>query len=301
LEDHPSEPSQAMAPMFWAGAVTPDYFNTLGISTIEGRAFTDADGENAEHVVMVSATTAREFWPGKNPIGKHLRALWEQQWRTVIGVVADVRQFDLSNRTPAWIRGVVYMPYPQSVAWNHQIPLEMALIVRTSENPGKVSAEIRQLVAQVNPDLPVGDVRQLESIVLNSTSDSRSLVWLFAGFAGCALLLAAIGVYGLVSYATAQRTSELGLRLALGATKASLVGLVIRHTLTLVACGLGLGIAASFALTKALSSFLYGVAPTDPITLFGACVILMAVGVLAGYLPARKAANVDPLKALAAD
>ena len=193
------------------------------------------------------------------------------------------------------------MPYPQSVAWNHQMPLEMALIVRTSENPGKVTAEIRQLVAQVNPNLPVGDVRQLESIVLNSTSDSRSLVWLFAGFAGCALLLAAIGVYGLVSYATAQRTSELGLRIALGATKANLFGLVIQHSLTLVACGLGLGIAASFALTKALSSFLYGVAPTDPITLFGACVILMAVGVLAGYLPARKAANVDPLKALAAD
>jgi putative ABC transport system permease protein len=287
--------------MFWAGAVTPDYFKTMGIATLSGRPFTDADTENSEQVVIVSAATAEKYWPGQDPIGRHLKAVWDKQWRVVVGVVADVRQFDLSNKTPDWISGMVYMPYPQAVGFERKFPLYMDLIVRTPGNAVVVSEQIRQLVAGVNPDVPVSDVQQLQAVVFASTSQSRSLVWLFLGFAGSALLLAAIGVYGLVSYSTSQRTSELGLRLALGATKANLFSLVIRQSLTLVATGLVMGIVSSLVLTRALSGFLYGVAPTDLATLLGSCAILMAVGVLAGYVPARKAANLDPLRALAVE
>jgi ABC-type antimicrobial peptide transport system permease subunit len=173
--------------------------------------------------------------------------------------------------------------------------------MRTSADPSRVAGDIRRVVANMNPNLPVSDVRTMGTVVSASTLPSRSMMWLFASFAGCALILAAIGTYGLVSYTTAQRMYELGLRVALGASKASLFGLVLKQSLRLVLAGLALGIVAALGLTRMLSSFLYGVTAKDPLTFLAVCGLLVAVAILAGYLPARRAASADPLLTLSGE
>ena len=298
LEGHPFTPGSGLIPLFWAGAVTPGYFHSLRIPLIAGRFFTEADGEQSSPVVLVSAASAAKFWPGEDPIGKHIRVVWEQQWRTVVGVAGDVRQYDLAGTTPNYINGALYMPYPQSVGLDRRLPTAMTLILRSEGNPQQVGAELRRLVASVNPDVPVGEVKALDSAVEASTSSSRSLMWLFISFGGCALLLAAIGAYGVVSYSAAQRSYEMGVRLALGATRRSIFGLVLGQSLRLVLTGLALGLMTSLALTRLMTSFLYGVTATDPLTFFLVSILLVVVALVAGYLPARRAAKVDPMVAL---
>ena len=297
LEGHPFTPGQP-ATLFWSGAVTPDYFKILHIPLLAGRLLTEADGEKSSEVVMVSAATAGDYWPGENAVGKRIRIVWEQRWRTVVGVVGNVRQYDLAGKSPEFIKGAFYMPYPQSVALDRQLPTAMTLILRTAANAPHVAGELRQLVASVNPDLPVSEVRPLETIVADSASPSRSLMWLFVSFGGAALLLAAIGVYGVVSYSTAQRTYEMGVRMAFGAQRSRIFGLVLGQSLKLVLSGLTLGILVSLALTQLISGFLYGVTGNDPLTFLFVGILLTVVALLAGYLPARRAATVDPLVAL---
>ena len=190
------------------------------------------------------------------------------------------------------------MPYPQSVGLDRRLPTAMTLILRSEGNPQQVGAELRRLVASVNPDVPVGEVKALDSAVEASTSSSRSLMWLFISFGGCALLLAAIGAYGVVSYSAAQRSYEMGVRLALGATRRSIFGLVLGQSLRLVLTGLALGLMTSLALTRLMTSFLYGVKATDPLTFVLVSILLVVVALVAGYLPARRAAKVDPMVAL---
>jgi putative ABC transport system permease protein len=298
VEGHPLRPAENLAPMLWAGAITPEYFRIMRIPLLTGRAFTDADGEKSAQVVVVSAATARHFWPGEDPIGKHIRVVWDQQWRSVVGVVGDVRQFDLANNSPGGISGAFYMPYPQAVGLNRQLPVAMNLLVGTAAEPFAITDEVRRLVTDLNPNVPVSDVRTMEAIVTGSTSQPRSMMWLFVSFAGTALILAAIGTYGVVSYSTAQRTFEMGLRVALGATKSNVFGLVLGQSLRLVLIGLGLGVVAALALTRMLSSFLYGVTATDPNTYLAVGILLVAIALLAGYVPARRAASVDPVTAL---
>lgn len=298
LEGHRLTPEQKLAPMFWAGAVTPDYFQVLRIPLLFGRLFTEADGEKSAEVVLVSAATAKQYWPGENAVGKRIRIVWEQRWRTVVGVVGDVRQYDLAGKSPEWIRGAFYMPYPQSVGLDRQLPTAMTLILRTATNAPPVAGDLRRLVASVNPDLPVSEVGTLDAVVAASTSPSRSLMWLFVSFGGAALLLAAIGAYGVVSYSTTQRIYEMGVRIALGATPSRIFGLVLGQSLRLVLTGLALGVVASLALTRLMTGFLYGVTATDPLTFLAVGLLLLAVALLAGYFPARRAARVDPMVAL---
>jgi putative ABC transport system permease protein len=255
----------------------------------------------APGVVLVSASTARRYWPDENPIGKHIKTVWEQQWRTVVGVVADVRQYDLANNTPAWIKGTIYMPYPQAVDLTEEIPATMNLLFRAAADAGRAAPEVRQLVASVNPNVPVGEVRTMEAVVAGSTLQSRSIMWLFVAFAGSALILAAIGVYGVVSFSAAQRTYEIGVRVALGATRSSVFGMVLGQGLRLVLTGLVAGVGASLLLTRMLTTLLYGVAATDPVTFLAVSVLLIATAALAGYLPARRASRIDPLTALRVD
>jgi len=298
LEGHRLTPGQSIAPMLWAGAVTPGYFNLLRVPLLSGRLLTEADGEKAAEVVLVSAATAGQYWPGEDPVGKRMRIVWEQRWRTVVGVVGDVRQFDLTGKSPEWIRGAFYMPYPQSVGLDRRLPTAMTLILRTAANAPQVAGELRGLVAGVNPDLPVSEVRTLEAAVTASASPSRSLMWLFICFGGAALLLATIGVYGVVSYSVSQRTYEMGVRIAFGATPRRIFGLVLGQSFRLVLTGLTLGVVASLALTRMMTGFLYGVTATDPLTFLVVGFLLLAVALLAGYIPARRAATVDPLVAL---
>lgn len=298
LEGHPVIASETLAPLLWAGAVTSEYFDVLGIPLLQGKPFSAADGDQSAAVVLVSASTAARFWPGENPVGKHLRLIWEQKWRTVIGVVGDVRQYDLSDKTPAAVSGAFYMPYAQSVGLKRELPATMSLLLRSSAAPAQIAAELRPLIESVNPNIPVSEIRSLEGIVAASTLPSRSMMWLFIGFGGAALLLAAIGIYGTLSYTMAQRRYEMGLRMALGATRGSILRLVVGQSLRLIVVGLALGIPASLALTRLMSNFLYGVSATDPSIFLAVCALLIAVGIVAGYLPARRAAAVDPMVAL---
>jgi predicted permease len=301
LEGHPLATTNPVAPLVWAGAVTPSYFRVMRTPLLRGRSFEEADAERAARVVLVSAATARRYWPGDDPIGKRIRVVWEEEWRTVVGVVGDVRQYALSGRAPAEITGAMYMPYPQAVALNRQIPVAMSLLVRTSGDPSRVAAGIREMVASVNPDVPVSEVQTMESVVASSVSEPRSMMWLFASFAACALLLAAIGTYGVVSYTTAQRTYEIGVRVAVGATRGDIFGLVIGQSLRLVLAGLAAGALAALLLGRALSSFLYGVSATDPVTFAAVGGLLVLTALVAGYVPGRRAANTDPVRALRVD
>ena len=301
VEGQQRNAAETIAPTPWAGAITPDYFRIMKIPLVAGRAFSEADGMQAPGVVLVSASTARRFWPNENPIGKHIKTVWEQQWRTVVGVVADVRQYDLANHVPDWIKGTVYMPYPQAVDLTLEFPATMNLLFRTSADAGRVAEEVRQLVAGVNPNVPVGEVRSMETVVSTSTSQPRSIMWLFVALAGSALILAAIGVYGVVSFSAAQRTYEIGVRVALGATQSSVFGMVLGQGLRLVLTGLAAGVAVSMLLTKMMTSLLYGVDATDPFTFLAVSVLLIATAAVAGYLLARRASRIDPLTVLRVD
>ena len=298
VEGHPVKAGEGLAPLLWAGAVTPDYFHLMGISLLTGRDFTGLDGENSAAVIIVTAATARRFWRGENPVGRHLRMVWDKDWRTVVGVVPDVRQFNLADKPLDWIQGGIYMPYPQSVDSNHMLPTAMYLIARTSAEAGHFGRDIRELVSSVNPNVPVGEVRTLEGIVSNSASQPRSMMWLFVCFGSVALLLAAIGTYGVVSYSTSQRTFEIGMRMALGASRGSVFRLVLGQSVKLVLTGLAVGVPAALALTRLLGTFLYGVTPTDPLTFLAVGSLLVAIAALAGYVPARGASKVDPMSAL---
>jgi predicted permease len=299
LEGHPRNPLLNASALFGAFAVMPGYFRTMQIPLVEGRRFTNTDNEEkSTPVIIVSAATARRYWPGENPIGKHIRIVWETGWRTVVGVVGDVRQYNMAGSTPNYLTGTFYMPYAQSTNSQQELPVSMSLIARVRAGSPQISGSIRDLVRELNPNVPVSAVRTMESVVTESTRQSRSMAWFFACFAAVALLLAAVGAYGVISFSVARRTSEIGVRLALGATPFSVFGLILRQTLQLILAGLAAGIAASLLLLRALGSFLYGISFFDPATYFAVCFILVVAGLIAGFMPARRAAAVDPVVAL---
>ncbi len=271
----------------------------MHVPLLAGRTLGESDGENSELVVVVSAATAKRYWPGQDPIGKHLRPAWgNQPWRTVVGVVGDVRLYRVAAELPDWIGGVVYMPYPQAVGIDRKLPSGMTLVVRTSRDPHYVAGEIRRVVEELNPDLPVGEVQTMERVVASSKTQERSMMWLFLSFAGSAVLLAAIGTYGVVSFSTSQRMYEMGVRVALGASRGDLFGLVLKLSLRLVLIGLGIGVVLAFAATRTLASFLYGVSTRDPLIFLAVTLLLIGVAIVAGFVPARRAAHVDPMTAL---
>jgi predicted permease len=298
LEGHPFVPGQSSATLLWAGSVSPDYFRILRIPLLAGRLFAESDGPKSAPVLVLSADTASRFWPGEDAIGKHARIVWEREPRTVVGIVGNVRQFTLAGETPSYLSGSLYMPYAQSVGLDRQLPAAMTLIVSTAGPATEIAAGIRGLVISASSNVTVSAVTTLEEQVAASTASSRSLVWLFVGFGAAALMLATIGAYGVVSYSAAQRTYEMGVRLALGATPHRIFGLVIGQSLRLVLSGLVLGSAASLALAQVMSGFLYGVTATDPLTFLAVALLLIATAVLAGYFPARRASRVDPMMAL---
>jgi putative ABC transport system permease protein len=304
VEGHPKS-ADFPAPMFWAGAVSSGYLRMLHIPLLSGREFTEADGEKSAAVVLISAATAKRFWPGENPIGKHIKSADEDQWRTVVGVVGDVRQFRLSQALPSWVAGAMYMPYAQAVRDDGKIPAAMTMLVRASNmytgSGDRLAATLRQLAMDQEPNAPVGQVQPLEQVVSASIADFRSTIRVFISFAAAAILLAAIGIYGLVSYWVTQRTYEIGLRVAIGATRPRIVSMILAQGLRVALYGIGAGLLAALAMTRFLASLLYGVAATDPLTFLAVAVLVLGVAVAATAFPAWRASRIDPVQSLSVE
>ncbi|MBV9301736.1 MAG: ABC transporter permease [Acidobacteriaceae bacterium] len=297
IEGHPKS-ADYPSPMLWFGAVTPDYLRIMHIPLLAGREFTSADGPNSAGVVLISASTAKHFWPGENPIGKHLKLAGAKLWRTVIGVVGDVDHNSLTNPLPSWIQGAVYMPYGQSACEDGQIPAAMTLLVRPNLDNAWLRTEIRQIAEDQAPNVPVGRVRPLQDIVSASIADFRSTMRVFITFAGAALLLAAIGIYGLLSYWVTQRTYEIGLRIAIGATRRQIVALILHQGMRITMYGVGIGLFGALILTRFLRSLLYGVGATDVNTYAEVAALILGVALAAAAVPAWRAARIDPAKSL---
>ena len=252
-------------------------------------------------VALITDSTARKFWPGEDPIGKHVKAAWEtdKEWRRVVGVVADVREDSLARTLPAWIKGAIYEPYSvHAVLINRRPATEMSIVVRGTNDAGSFANALREVALELNPEIPITEVQTLRAVVDQSVSPSRSIMLLFAIFAGLAIVLGAIGVYGVISYSVAQRTAEIGVRMAMGARRGDIQSLILGHGARIALLGVGLGVLGAFLVTRLMTSLLYGVAATDRMTFASVAVLLSVVAVAAAYFPARRAMKLDPLVAL---
>jgi putative ABC transport system permease protein len=283
--------SVGQAPMINHAVVTPNYFRTMGIPLLEGRDFTDADHDQATRVTIVDARLARQYWPGESPLGKRIRfgpPESNEPWHTIVGVAGTVRHARLDREG----RQTVYVPYLQ-------IPISgMAVAIRTSADPGSLANAVRGQVLALDKDQPIANVLTMNEIVSRSIWEQRFYAMLFGIFAAVALILAAVGIYGVMSYAITQRTREIGIRMALGAGQLNVLKLTLKQGMTLALTGVVFGLGAAFALTRLMSGLLFGVSATDLATFASIAGLLIGVTLLACYIPARRATKVDPLVAL---
>ncbi|MDQ6911996.1 MAG: ABC transporter permease [Verrucomicrobiota bacterium] len=271
--------------------ITGDYFRALEIQLLTGRVFDAPDNENAPKVAIVNESLAkRVFGSSAGAIGKRL-AVWrdEKFLREIVGVVADTKSTALDVESGAQI----YVPHAQDAQWNF-----MALVIRTAAEPSSLAAAVRREVQAIDRDQPVYDVRTMDDVVINSLGVRRVSMLLFTVFAGIALLLAAVGIYGVMAYSVTQRTQEIGIRMALGAQKSDVLRLMVRQGMTLTLVGVIAGLAGAFALTRVIANLLFGVGASDPVTFLGLSLLLITVAFIACYLPARRAAKLDPVIAL---
>jgi putative ABC transport system permease protein len=288
IEGRTAPPSGDIAPDYLV--VTADYFQTLGVPLLAGRTFTDRDDANALPVAIVSEATARHFWPGQDVIGKHFRGACgdDKTWCQVVGVVGDIKQHHLEQASKL----AVYVPFLQD-PWAF-----FALVVRTKLEPASAASAVEGAIHSVDADEPVYNVRSMRDVEAASLSPQRLQIALIGLFAALALILACMGIYGVMAYSVAQRTSEIGVRMALGAQTGNVLGLVLGEGLRLALLGAAIGLAGSFFAARLLSGMLFGVTPSDPFTFASVAVVLVAVAMVACYVPARRATRVDPLVAL---
>jgi len=275
-------------PESFVRVVTDGYFESVGVHLKAGREFTEGDRASSEPVVIVNETLARTLWPGQPALGQFMT---QDGGRRVVGVVADVRHEALEAAGGS----EMYLPMRQTLDYP-----AINLVVRTALPPDRLASAVRAALRSIDPSMPVGEFKTLQDLVDKAASPRRFLVWLLAGFAGFALLLASLGIYAVISYSVNQRVQEIGIRMALGASAGDLQSGILLHTLGLAAVGLALGMAASRVLTSALGSMLFGITPGDPATFIGIGALLIVVAALAGYFPARRASRIDPMVALRA-
>ncbi len=296
----PPDPNRGAA-ADWQVA-SPAYFQALGIPLVRGRFFADGDREGAPGVALVNEAMARLYWPGADPVGRRLRLRSgsDSVWRTVVGVVGDVRHRGLTEAS----RPEMYFPQAQAfvTAPDGEVRIRsMALVLRVKGDPARLAAPVRQALAELDPGVAGSDLRTLDEVVTRSIAAPRFTTTLLALFAGLALLLAAVGIYGVILVAVVQRAPELGIRVALGARAADVLRLVLGEGMRPVAAGLAAGVVAALALSRLLRGLLYAVPPTDLLTYLGVTTLLALVALLACWLPARRAARTDPMTALRAE
>lgn len=274
------------------GFVSPDYFATLAIPIRDGRVFDDHDSLESEKVIVVNRSLADQIWPGVSPVGKRVTfgvpVNAESEWMRVVGVVADVRHGELNDQPGLQ----AYLPLLQSPS------TEAALVVRTAGSPGAMTSAVAAAVREVDPALPVANPKTLDQLLADSVAAPRANAVLLALLAGLALVLAAFGVYGVLSYSVAQRTREIGLRMALGAAAGDVLRQLLREGLSTVLAGIATGLVGAFFLARTLRSLLYGVTESDPVTFIGVPLVLLVVAMLATWIPARRATRVEPVVAL---
>jgi len=278
--------------------VSPRYFETMGIRLVRGRVFTDQDRRGGQAVAIIDENLAREYWPNQDALGQRLRNGNNAPWKTIVGIVRPVRHSQVVGEEASREgvegsgKGVYYFPLYQENS-----PATF-LIARTSGDPAALAGAIRLAVHDVDPGQPVSDLKTMDERIAMSMGPRRSAVTLLSVFAAMALTLAAVGLFGLIRYNVTQRTQEIGVRMALGASRSEVLRMVLGESLRLALLGVAGGLVAAFALTRVLSSLLYGVSPTDPLTFAGMALVLISVALLASSIPAQRATRVDPLVAL---
>lgn len=295
VEGQPS-PSDMKLPFALFRVVSPDYFRAMGIPLRRGRFFDTRDSIDSQPAVLINRRFAEQYWPGEDAIGKRVKVGPVDSpnvWLTVVGVVGDVRQTGLYEQKLEF-----YVPYAQD---RRSFMAPRDLVVRTKSDPAAIAAAVRQAVWTVDKDQPVSNVRTLDQVFAAAISQERFQALMLGLFAALALLLACVGLYGVISYAVVQRTHEIGVRMALGAQPVDVLRLVIRQGMTLTLAGLVVGIVAGTFVTRVLTDMLFGVTPRDPLTFAGVPVLLVVVAFLACYIPARRATRIDPLTALRAE
>jgi putative ABC transport system permease protein len=291
IEGRP-EPPPGQEPIMVTRIISPGYFDTMGIPLLKGRQLTDQDTDDTPNVVVISETMARRLWPGEDPVGKRIaigRIESPDDWIQVVGVVKDVRQFELNAE-----------PKPQMYLSHRQFGFFDArdLVVKTNVDPASMAGAVRKAVWEIDKDQPVSNIRTMETILADSIARQRFSMLLLAIFASVALVLAGVGIYGVMSYSVAQRTHEIGIRMALGAQTSAVLKLAVGYGLKLVLAGIGIGLVAALALTRVMSTLLFGVTATDPTTFTLISLLLIAVAAIASYIPARRATRVNPIIAL---
>jgi putative ABC transport system permease protein len=269
--------------------VTPDYFRVAGMVLRKGRFPAASDAADAPRIALINETMARRYFPGEDPIGRRLRWAGRDPWWRIVGVVRDTKGFGVDGP----LMPTLYLPHGQG-QWGN----EVHILLRTAVPPATLAGAARKEIRSWSKQLVIGDIVPMRDLLSDSVAVPRFYLLLVAAFAALALTLAAIGVYGTVSYAVAQRTHEIGVRMALGAARGDVLSMVLRQGLALTLAGAALGLAGAWAATRVLASLLFRVRPDDAAALAGAAVLLIAVTLAAGYLPARRAARVDPIEAL---
>jgi len=298
-----SSPSLAQSqPLLWLDIVSSDYFRVMGISLVSGRSFNQSDESGGPPVVLVSATTANRFWPRGDAVGAHVRFVGEQNWRTVVGIVADIRGYDLKNNEPDFMKGTAYVPYtPAATLEDGRLPAEMTIAVRAKSDNADAANLLRRTLQASAPNIPITEFRTMQTVVSDATSTSASITLLFTSFAGIALVLGIVGVYGVLSYLVSRRRREMGVRMALGAQRRDVLWLVMKEGAKFAAGGIALGLAGAFLVARLLSSQLYGISPMDFITYISVAILVAIVTLAACYVPARRAMAIDPIIALRYD
>ena len=299
IENLTSSTGDALLPLFWLHVVTPEYLRVLGVPLQSGRWFSQADESGNAAVAVMTGESAQRFWPGQNAVGKHIRFAGDAEWRTVVGVVANVRAYDLQRTIPDYMRGTVYVPYNLKATGElGKVPAEMTIVVRTVGDDSQLGTMLRAIVAGANPEVPVSELKSMRAIVADAVATPASTASLFVAFAGLALVLGVVGIYGVLAFLVSKRTREIGIRLALGAQRSDVLWMVLQEGAKFYVVGVALGLAGAFATTRLLASELYGVSAVDPATYAGVAVVMALVTGLACYVPARRAMRVDPLVAL---